>query len=165
MAYNPNASADRAVLATELRKMLTVAGFCKEPRDVCEETGYVFGPSEEVYRYQCISGTEILVYSSIVGDQVRGDGEDAIRVAAVYRRKDGQTRGLFKDTRINRTGEVDKIVLRTQERMRNAYMAIKAHWAEGRVCRDCGAPQFLSKGGKWTCAETCWVAPKGAGKK
>jgi hypothetical protein len=157
MAYDPNSMLDRCALAAELRTMLLTAGFAKLEDQPLH--------SEDVYRYQCIGGTEIIVYSSIVASAVRGDGEDAIRVAAVYRRKDGQTRGLFKDTRVNRTGTTEKIVDRTKERMRNAYKAIKAHWVEGRVCRDCGAPQFLSKGGKWTCAETCWVAPKGAGKK
>lgn len=148
MAYDPNSSLHRTALAQELSKMLATSGFTK-----------LDGPShaEQVWQYKCIGGTEILVYSSIVGTAVRGDGEDAIRVAAVYRRQDGQTRGLFKDTRINRTGEIDKIVQRTQERMRNAYRAIAAHWKEGKVCDHCRAPLFLSKGGKWTCAETCWV--------
>jgi hypothetical protein len=146
MTYNPASTAHRLELARHLESLLATAGFAK-----------LESPGEDVYRYQCIGGTEILVYSSIVDGQVRGDGEDAIRVCAVYRRKDGATRGLFKDTRINRTGEVGKIVLRTQERMRNAYKAIRSHWAEGKLCNHCKAPLFLSKGGKWTCAETCWV--------
>lgn len=148
MAYDPASYQDRNLLADKLHTMLSTAGFVR-----------LDGPAqaEVVYQYQCVGGTEILVYSSIVGQAVRGDGEDAIRVAAVYRRKDGQVRGLFKDTRVNRTGEVDKIVDRTKECMRNAYKAIKQHWAEGRVCPHCKAPLFLSKGGKWTCAETCWV--------
>lgn len=148
MAYDPNNLMHRTVLAQEIGAMLVHAGFVK-----------LDGPShqEAVFQYKCIGGTEIIVYSSIVGSMVRGDGEDAIRVAAVYRRKDGQVRGLFKDTRINRTGTTEKIVGRTQERMRNAYKAIKQHWKDGHVCPHCGAPQFLSKSEKWTCAETCWV--------
>jgi hypothetical protein len=146
MAYNPLSTAHRLELARHLQSMLSTAGFEK-----------LVGPGEEVYRYKCIGGTEILVYSSIVNDMVRGDGEDAIRVAAVYRCADGSVRGLFKDTRINRTGEMEKIVDRTKERMRNAYKAIKMHWAENKLCTRCHAPLFLSKGGKWVCAEACWV--------
>lgn len=146
MTYEPNNTMHRKALAAALDTMLATAGF--RPLD---------GHGEVVYRYQCIGGTEILVYSSIVNQEVRGDGEDAIRVAAVYRRKDGQVRGLFKDTRINRTGEVEKIVGRTQERMRNAYEAIKGHWRDGWLCPHCRAPLFLAKSEKWVCAETCWV--------
>ena len=148
MAYDPNSPAHRAVLAQELHMMLSTAGFAVlDGRPA----------AEDIYRYQCIGGTEILVYSSIVNGMVRGEGEDAIRVAAVYRRKDGHTRGLFKDTRINRTGEIPKIVGRTQERMRNAYKAIRGHWKDGKLCDHCKAPLFLSKSDKWTCAETCWI--------
>ena len=148
MAYDPNNTMHRKALAQQLQSLFSGAGFVK-----------LDGPAhaEDVYRYQCNGSTEILVYSSIVGGAVRGDGEDAIRVAAVYRRKDGAVRGLFKDTRINRTGEIDKIVKRTHERMRNAYVAVRDHWKEGKVCPSCGAPLFLSKNDKLVCAETCWV--------
>jgi hypothetical protein len=148
MAYNPASTADRTSLARALETMLTTCGFDKmEGRP----------GAEDIYRYRAIGGTEILVYSSIVGSMVRGDGEDAIRVAAVYRRKDGNTRGLFKDTRVNRTGEVDKIVDRTRERMRNAFREIKAHYGSGYVCNKCGAPLFLAKSKNMVCAETCWL--------
>lgn len=146
MAYDPASTACRFNLARSLETLFETSGFVKQD-----------GPGENVYRYPCIGGTEILVYSSIVGEMVRGDGEDAIRVAAVYRRKDGQVRGLFKDTRVNRTGDIGKIVLRTQDRMRNAYKAIRSHWQEGKVCNHCKAPLFLSKNNKWVCAETCWI--------
>jgi len=146
MKYDPNSGADRKELAHRLHTMLSVAGFAK-----------LDGRGEDVYQYKCIGGTEILVYSSIVNGCVRGDGEDAIRVSAVYRRKDGDVRGLFKDTRVNRTGEMDNILLRTHERMRNAYKAIKAHWNAGMTCKHCGAPLFKAKSGNWVCAETCWV--------
>jgi hypothetical protein len=147
MAYDPSSDACRFNLARALETLFLTSEFEK-----------LDGRGEAVYRYKCNgAGVEILVYSSIVGDMVRGDGEDAIRVAAVYRRKDGKTRGLFKDTRVNRTGEIDKIVSRTQERMRNAYKAIKTHWKEGKVCDHCKAPLFLAKSNKWVCAETCWV--------
>lgn len=148
MTYDPNDYVHRTQLATALNRMLSIAGF--EALDGPEH-------AEKVYRYKAIGGTEILVYSSIVGTAVRGDGEDAIRVAAVYRRRDGEVRGLFKDTRVNRTGEIDRIVTRTHERMRNAYMHIRDHFKAGMVCKSCGAPLFKSKNGNWTCAETCWV--------
>jgi len=146
MAYDPNSTADRTSLAGSLHSMLSAAGFAR-----------LEGHGEDVYQYKCIGGTEILVYSSIVSGMVRGDGEDAIRVCAVYRRKDGGVKGLFKDTRVNRTGEEAKIVDRTKDRMRNAYTAVRDHWKAGKLCHRCNAPLFLAKSGNMVCAETCWV--------
>lgn len=146
LAYNPDDIAHRTCLATELHTMLSTSGFAK-----------LDGHGEDVYEYKAVGGVCILVYSSIVGEAVRGDGEDAIRVAAIYRRKDGQVRGLFKDTRVNRTGEIHKIVDRTKERMRGAYVAVRDRLKSGLVCNYCGAPLFTAKSGKDTCAETCWL--------
>lgn len=148
MEYDPHDPADRLALAQALTSMLATAGFEK-----------LDGPAhaETVFRYKAPAGAEILVYSSIVGCMVRGDGEDAIRVAAVYRRRDGETRGLYKATRVNRTGEIGKIVERTRQRMREAYKGIRDRYSPVYMCKDCGAWLFTSKGGKLVCAETCWV--------
>lgn len=148
MAYNPESLADRCALAVELNAMLVGARFEK-----------LKGSSihEDVYQFPMpYPGAYILVYSSIVGGAVRGDGEDAIRVAAIYRTKAGQERGLFKDTRINRTGEINKIVTRTKDRMRNAYVVARDRFKSGMFCNHCGAPLFTSKSGKDVCAEICW---------
>lgn len=151
MAYDPASQTDRAQLATRLHSMLATAGFVK-----------LDGRGEHVYQYKAIAGSEILVYSSIVGNEVRGDGGDAIRVAGiwvagVYRCKDGSTRGIFKAMRVNRTGEVDKIVERTEERMREAYRSIRDRYKPDYMCPHCGAWKFLAKSGNLVCAEACWT--------
>lgn len=147
--YDPNSRTDRSKLAAELQALFAKSGFKK-----LETRG------EEVYEYP-YGDVSLLVYSSIVDGAVRGDGEDAIRVAAIYRRKDGQVRGLFKDTRVNRTGEIEKIVHRTHERMRGAYKSVRSRIAEGKICPCCRAPLFVAKSGKEVCAETCWTTKKG----
>jgi hypothetical protein len=147
MAYDPNNYQHRTVLAQELGAMLVHAGFVK-----------LEGRGEEVWsRAMRFNGAEILVYSSIIDGQVRGDGEDAIRVCAVYRRRDGEARGLFKAMRVNRTGTTEKIVERTLQRMREAFTNVRDRYKPTMMCHDCGAWLFTSKGGKLVCAETCWA--------
>jgi len=101
---------------------------------------------------------QVRVYTSVVGGtngvplQVRAEGKDAIRVCATYETLSGKTRGIVKETRINRTGNIEDIVDRTYTRMRSAYKS--ANTCER--CHSCGAPKFVSKNKKLCCAEICW---------
>ena len=101
---------------------------------------------------------QVRVYTSVIGGyngsdlQVRAEGKDAIRVCATYMTRDGKTRGLVKETRINRTGNIDDIVDRAYQRMRSAYKS--ANTCER--CKNCGAPKFMTKNNKLCCAEICW---------
>lgn len=61
--------------------------------------------------------------SKFSGD-VRGCGEDAIRVVLIFRnQKTGASGCLFKAKRINRVGTEEAVIERTIERARDAYKA------------------------------------------
>jgi len=160
--YDPKVPMLRQMLALSVLGRLEEAGFVEEP------------PKEKLARPELAEkifsrvvgspkdGMKVMVYSTVVGDgdavpyEVRGAGKDAIRVSSVYVTKDGATRGITSDRRVNRHGDIDDIVDRMIERMRDAWSACKS----GERCRDCGAPKFTSKGGKKVCAEICWVTPE-----
>lgn len=152
MKYNPESLGDRITLATALETMLTKANFIKVSTDATEDIYEMAIPQ--------VPGVSITVYTSIFNGAARTNGADAIRVAAVYKRKDGGYRQLFSETRINRTGDLDKIVVRTHQRMRDAYVMLRDSFKGENLrvytCR-CGAPNFLSKSKNLVCAETCWV--------
>ncbi len=100
----------------------------------------------------------VKVFTSVIGGEngvpfeVRKEGKDAIRVCATYMTRDGKERGLVKETRINRTGNIDGIVDRMYQRMRSSYQSANTC----QRCHSCGAPKFVSKNDKLCCAEICW---------
>lgn len=77
MRYDHQDTFHRTFLATHIREALTTVGFTVQParRDF----------EEEVWR-RGVEGTkcQIAVYTSIVGNQVRSVGADAIRVVGLY---------------------------------------------------------------------------------
>jgi hypothetical protein len=101
---------------------------------------------------------QVRVYTTVIGGEngtpfeVRKEGKDAIRVCATYITRDGKSKGITKETRVNRTGNIEDIVDRMYQRMRSAYKS--AH--SGERCNSCGAPKFTAKSGKKVCAEICW---------
>jgi hypothetical protein len=103
-------------------------------------------------------GMKVQVYTTVIGDgnnvpiEVRASGKDAIRVCAVYVTKDGKTRGLSKEMRINRIGNIEDITRRMLERMRNAWRTCKTT----QKCHSCEAPKFVTKNNKLCCSEICW---------
>jgi hypothetical protein len=147
--YSPNVLRDREELATLLVKMFGETNFIKKPNT----------RGEDVYEFEILQvpGARIAVFSSIVGNAVRGDGEDAIRVGVIYRRKDGADKSILSETRVNRTGAIDDIVERTKSRMRAAYVDFRERQVAGLRCARCNAPLFTSRQGNNVCAETCWV--------
>ena len=98
---------------------------------------------------------EVQVYTTVVGQQVRSSGKDAIPVCATYTAKDGTKKGIVKSTRVNRTGNINEIVDRMHQRMRSAWKAA----GTGERCSQCGAPKFIAKSGNKVCAEICWLTP------
>lgn len=77
---------------------------------------------------QHYSDVWIKVYTSLPADggDVRGKGQDAIRVAAAYEsdvpfRDRGKSFGIYKAQRVFRTGTEEAILDRLYERMREAY--------------------------------------------
>ena len=103
---------------------------------------------------------KVKVFTTVIGGdndvplEVRKGGKDAIRVCATYTTREGKEKGLVKETRVNRIGDIEDIVGRMYERMRNAWRSA----ASSEKCRDCGAPTFISKKGSMVCAEICWLS-------
>jgi predicted HNH restriction endonuclease len=147
MKYNPDSLNDRTKLATLIAAQLDGAGFKRIDANA----------GEDVYEYSLSEKIRVRVYSSIVNGMCRGLGEDAIRVVALYRRKDGKDQFLVNEARVFRTGEIIDISNRTLERARDVVRELIRRKNHGMVCAKCGAPTFLSKAGRETCAETCWV--------
>ena len=120
--------------------------------------------AEKVYVRNVDSDDRITVkvFTSVIGGsnnvplEVRKEGKDAIRVCATYTTRNGKSRGLVKETRVNRTGNIDDIVNRMHQRMRSAYKSAKS----GDKCHKCGAPKFVTKKGNTCCAEICWKTPE-----
>ena len=109
--YNPNNRAHRKALAKRLTKMLLSSGFTVDT----SATG------ETVFE-RPVDGVSarVRVLTSIVNGECRQKGADAIRVCAVLD-NNGETRGLVKSTRVNRTGDQDGITGRVLAAMRKTY--------------------------------------------
>ena len=149
--YDPTFPMFREMLGLSILGKLEESGFTLEP-----PTSHA---AEKVYS-RVVDGTDnrvkIKVFTSVVGTEARNVGYDAIKVAAVYTTKDGKTKGLTKDRRVNRTGNMEDIVDRMLERMRESWKAVKT----GECCNRCGAPKFTTKKGNLCCAEVCWKTPE-----
>ena len=145
-AYDPSNRQHRVELAAALLSRLEACGFVEDHRPGTRER--VFGRAVHTS-----PGVRVLVYTSVVGDEVRREGKDAIRVVAIYRTRDERERGIARaDKRVNRTGDIPGIVERVYQRMRDVYgAAMNAH-----KCGRCGAPKFKSKAGNEVCADICW---------
>ena len=143
MEYDPKDTFHRTFLATHLREALTTAGFIVQPNRREGE--------EEIWK-RGVEGTkfQIAVYTSIVGNQVRSVGADAIRVVGLYE-NGGQVKGKLKSRSIHRTGKVDDIKERMLARARHTWKECKSNG----TCR-CGAPLLVSKKGNTYCADVCW---------
>ena len=115
--YNPKNKQHRKTLAKRIAKMLEGSGFSVDT-----------SARGEVVYTRAVDGVkagsaQVRVLTSIVGDQMRQKDKDAIRVCATYTDTAGETRGLVKSTRINRTGDMEAITGRLLEAMRKSYRA------------------------------------------
>ncbi len=153
MDFNPNHFSDRIILAAALHSKMGECGFTVRPED---------GFTKELVFERPVEGSNdsisILVYTSIVkvGHQLatRDVGEDAIRVCAIYKAKDGKERGLARaEKRVFRVGTVEGVVDRTHKRMREVWTCARTSVR----CNFCGAPKFLSRAKKEVCADLCWT--------
>ncbi|NBR00444.1 MAG: hypothetical protein EBT97_08335 [Actinobacteria bacterium] len=145
MQYDPHSPASRRALAEGILNALTNHSFMEE---------YDERSGERVLYRPHPKGVRVQVWTSVDRSSglTRDVGDDAIRVCAVYRAKDGTDRGILKTTRVNRVGEVDAIVGRVVARARTV-------WGDANSaprCNRCGAPTFTSKAGNQVCAELCW---------
>ena len=101
MDYDHTNPWHRQFLATHLREDLSTAGFTVNParRDL----------EEEVWS-RPVEGTKfkITVYTTIVGNQVRSAGKDAIRVVGLYE-NGGKVKAKVGRTSTHRRGKVEAI--------------------------------------------------------
>lgn len=146
MKYDPTSYADRKALAVAIVEALNADGFTKREVEGTNEDVFV-KPIEH-------RGLHVVIYSTIENGACRAVRTDAIRVLLVYRRPaDGDKRTLGKETRVHRTGEINEVVRRVRERVRN----VEADAVAWEACRHCGAPLFTSKAGNKVCSDLCWT--------
>jgi hypothetical protein len=147
--YDPTNRTSRRDLALTIEGKLASCGFAQTA---------IRGAKEIVYA-RAVDGAEsirVLVYTTVDSRDglARSCGKDAIRVCAVYKARDGRERGIASaDKRVNRVGEIDAIVGRMYDRMREVYAAAR----RSERC-SCGAPKFTSKAGNAVCADLCWLS-------
>jgi hypothetical protein len=139
MKYDPTSNIHRKTLANSIISKLETCGFSEE-----ESAG------ERVFSREVRDGMYIKVYTSVFGDTVRAVGKDAVRVSGIY--SGDNSRGLFKNRRVNRVGEIDDIVERMYQKMRATWSACD----DRPNCKDCGAPTFVSKKKNNVCVNICW---------
>lgn len=150
MNYDPANLQHRQELARSLREALTKASFTKQPSKG--------NTKEEVWGWTTSNPKiKVLVYTTIVRDECRSSGKDAVRTALIYTNDKDQERPMLpRETRVNRTGEIEGIVERTLMRVRKVFKDGK----DVCKCEHCGAPTFKSRKGNQVCMEFCWEKPQ-----
>jgi len=144
MDYDPANFNHRTALAMDIQATLLGLGFTRME---------IPGTREDVYSRTSarVRGVEMRIYTSIVGGEVRDVGGDSIKVCAVYKMEDGSARGLMKERRVFRTGQLEEIAGRVKDRIRLVAGDINGV----QICR-CGGPIGKSKAGKDYCMALCW---------
>jgi len=144
--YNHAEYGHRWALATEVKMAVMGMGF--SPKAIPGTAELVLARSSARLR-----GVEVLVYTTIVGEAVRPMGVDAIRVCAVLNTSDGRSRGILKERKVLRTGEITEIPVRVTDRVKDIVDELN----ELPHCNGCGAPGLISKKGNLYCADACWT--------
>jgi len=151
--YDPSCWMMRKLLAIELIVKLDDCGFVEDAVGGRESIGRSGRYAKErVFSRPVNEQVVVKVYTTIIEDEVRRVGKDAIRVCAIYAAKDGSTRGLVKNRRVHRTGNISEIADRMHQRMRDVWKSTMST----KKCNKCGAPMFTSKKKNLVCAEACW---------
>ena len=160
--YDPRLPMLRQMLALSIVNRLEEAGFTQtgNPKPKYHKQRRMTWQEERVYE-RMVGKTGMLkvkVYTTVTGGTdekaltVRPSGKDAIRVCGTYHMRNGKERGIVSEQRVYRTGNIEDIVERMVERMRQTWKALQT----GEFCSSCGAPKFVSKAGNKVCAEICW---------
>ena len=145
---------ERRILAVDIIGSLEDNGF-----ERCRRIETKYGEdSEIVYAKPLCKGSRkiIAVYTSCNQSGgafiAKSSGKDAIRVAGIYINKEGKTKGLVKNKRVNRVGTNEAIVARLAARIVRTSSELQAV----PKCEHCNAPTFLSRNNNLVCSETCW---------
>lgn len=150
LPYDPTSAIHRKHLAQRVLALLATSGFIEEAvtirkAQIRERVFYrVVNEAPEI---------RVQVWTSIEGEEVRAVGEDAIRICAVYRNKQSEDKGILKNTRVHRVGDVDDICNRLLARMRETYKKARTP----NRCKSCGAPTFTSKKKNEVCSDLCYI--------
>jgi NADH pyrophosphatase NudC (nudix superfamily) len=146
MTYDPDSLDDRRALGDALIEAFTKAEFVPTPG----------AKGEVTYQRLVLPRTWVRVYTTIPinARAVRPIAKDAIRVCGVWEDGTGirPSRGLVKQRRVFRVGEIEDIVERTLERAREVWRTL----SKVTRCGRCGAPTFTSQKGNEVCAALCW---------
>ena len=149
--YRPEIPELRKILAFNILDTLETAGFTEIKQ---RRTGARFQTKERVFARDVTedSRLQVKVFTTIVEDEVRNSGKDAIRVCATWLSSEGdRSRGVVAVSRVHRTGDIQAICERMLGRMREVWGRVKAV----ERC-NCGSPKFKSKKGNMVCADLCW---------
>lgn len=156
--YNPDNADHRRELAANIDCLCRANGMQERPNVPAHQE------TQMARRVRDSGGTvtnlQIVVYTSVVRGEVRDCGEDAIRVALLYRCKDGRVIGVGSTKRVHRTGEISAIC----ERIHSRIKELEGSLGEIKRCQHCAAPMVLSSKKNLYCAEKCWL-DKPAAKK
>ena len=151
MRYDNTSPASRQVLGDAITDTLRTAGFTQVPASRLPHR-----TREDVYEREVTHSGHgrivIQVWTSIERGHMRSAGKDAIRVATVFISDARPQRGVAKERRVNRTGDIDAIADRMLGRMRAAWRNVRSI----ERCGSCGSPKFTSKKGNAVCAALCW---------
>jgi len=156
VVYDPGQELHRYALAYALRDGLFGNGFVKQ------SFHKEFHAGECVYLKVVKPHLYVVVYSTICFHECRAKSTDAIRVVGIYESTQGAMCPLVKTERVFRKGKIEAIVQRTLERVAAVEEMLgsdqTSRSGQTKVCprSDCGAPMFLSKKGRWVCAELCF---------
>lgn len=145
MQYDPMNTTHRRMLAEGVLGTVKSAGLRAEEQSNC---------FEEVFSLPVKERLSIKVYTSVDKRDglIRSVGADAIRVCTVYNSRSGAVRGVGKETRVHRVGDINMIIVRMAERLNASLKAANSL----PCCVYCGAPNFKSKNGNMVCSDICW---------
>ena len=151
--YDPDYEILRKMQALEIVMKLEECGFKEEVnKPGVGWSSHTFS-RERIFSRPVNDRVKVKVYTSVVDDDIRKRGKDAIRVCAVYTTNSGMTRGIVKTRLVHRTGNIKDIVDRMHQRMRDVW---RDTMSAGK-CTWCGSPMFISKKKNLVCAEACWI--------
>jgi len=133
----------RKKLADSMTELLLSKGFSEEEQ---------FYEKENVFSLEVTSRTFLSVFSTIENGLCRPYGRDSIKICALYVSRTGELKGFLKSRRINRSGTIDQIIDRLDQRTDTLFQKAK------RIerCSRCGGIKLLSKKNNLYCSELCW---------
>lgn len=144
-SYDPTVERHRIYLAQSIKTFLVDMGFKRSYSN--KETFY----HQEVYELKVGTGIFIIVYSSIIQEQMKSHQDSKIKVCAIFKELQKE-HGLMKADGILLRGSFESILDKLIYDVENVW---------GRVvlqerCKDCSGSTFISSKGNKVCARMCF---------